>query len=244
MLTSKQLKTFEDDGFLVVRGLFDQYEIRRISSALDALQKRASDYRYTFDEGDTRFVKHGDNIQRIVWCPGLKPELLKVGQKKELTSLVKKLINDDQLEQIICQAHYKLPGDGVSFPWHQDSEHRNYNTDYWQDRVGNGSFIQTVTAIDKVTKENGPISFFAGSHLLGHLTAAQKAKFLEDQSSYEKLVTPTLEPGDSVIFGPFVLHGSLENLSSKPRRVFINGFCLPNVNFYRYPGSGLGVPVQ
>ena len=43
--------------------------------------------------------------------------------------------------QIINQAHFKAPGDGVDFPFHQDSVNRGVNTGRFKDVHGNRSYV-------------------------------------------------------------------------------------------------------
>jgi hypothetical protein len=59
------------------------------------------------------------------------------------------------MDQIINQAHFKMPGDGVAFEWHQDSQNRRYGTELWTDGgAPHGAYIQTLTAVDEVTAYN------------------------------------------------------------------------------------------
>jgi hypothetical protein len=43
-----------------------------------------------------------------------------------------------------------------------------------------------------------------------------------------------------LLFGPYTFHRSLPNRSTRPRRVFINGFAHPGANSRVYPGDGAG----
>ena len=146
------------------------------------------------------------------------------------------------MNQLINQAHFKLPGDGVRFPWHQDSAHRRYGGREWRDINGRGSYVQTVTAIDDVTLDNGPLRFVRDSAQLGHVTlpAGGDAELPSQLIDPEKIETPTMKAGDVLMFGPYVFHSSEPNRSSRPRRVFINGFAYPGANSRVYPGTGSG----
>jgi hypothetical protein len=56
----------------------------------------------------------------------------------------------------------------------------------------------------------------------------------------EDAVTITAQPGDTLFFGPYTAHASLENTSDRYRRVLINGYASPGANRRIYPGSGAG----
>ena len=102
-------------------------------------------------------------IHRVVWCGAAEPILSRYGMDRRLLEMAGQLLGSSEMNQLINQAHFKLPGDGVEFPWHQDSTHRRFGGDGWQDLNGRGSYVQTVTAIDTVTHDNGPLEFIPGS---------------------------------------------------------------------------------
>ena len=131
----------------------------------------------------------------------------------------------------------------MEFPWHQDSEHRKYGTEYWKDLNGRGSYVQSLTAIDDVTKENGPVHFVPHSGKRGHLYL-ERGDIPRESFYQADYLTPELKAGSVVLFGPYTVHGSQPNKSTKPRRVFINGFCYPGANSFSYPGCHQGLPVR
>ena len=69
----------------------------------------------------------------------------------------------EHVAEIINQAHFKAPGDGVDFPWHQDSVNRGYHTGKFLDVHGNRSYVNIAVAIDAETAENGPLSVYEGT---------------------------------------------------------------------------------
>ena len=145
------------------------------------------------------------------------------------------------MNQLINQAHFKIPGDNVAFPWHQDSENRGYGKPGWKDVNGRGSFVQQAIAIDDVTEENGPLKFIPGSCKLGHLGLLSRSK--EERRTLfnpDDAVTGIMKAGSVALFNPYVIHGSEPNRSQKPRRVFINGYAYPGANSRTYLGRGAG----
>ena len=89
-----------------------------------------------------------------------------------LVSLPAQLLGSRQVTQLINQAHYKLAGDGLEFPWHQDSAHRRYGGEAWSDVNGRGSYVQTVLAVDPAYSDNGPLYLIPGSSRMGHRVPA------------------------------------------------------------------------
>jgi ectoine hydroxylase-related dioxygenase (phytanoyl-CoA dioxygenase family) len=263
LLTSDRIREFFERGFTVVPRVFSRREVGELRGAFDRLRDTAFELGNRV-EGDgplvssyqgSRFVLervagalngHGVRIERVAWCGGAEPVLDRFGRDPRLLSLASQLLGSPRMNQLINQAHFKLPGDGVEFPWHQDSAHRRYGTGGFADLNGRGSFVQTVTAVDDVGKDNGPLRFIPGSCKLGHIEVdeGRDGKALEELFDPSAAVTPSLEAGSVVLFGPYTVHGSAPNTSQRPRRVFINGFAAPGANARDYPGVDSGRLVE
>lgn len=237
------LDRFERDGFVVVRGLIDASQVDDVARAFDRLQARVADLEAgDHDLDGARFVLGPGRppvIRRVVWCGAAEPELLAVGRCPAILDLAAQLLGRSELVQLINQAHFKLPGDGVRFPWHQDAEHRRHGTPLWHDVDGRGSFVEIAVAVDPMTPDNGGLRLVPGSHADG-----VRAHVRRELPAPADFVSPVLDPGDALAFGPFVVHGSPANHSDRPRRTLLNGFALPGANGRIYPGCGLGAPVH
>lgn len=238
-ISEKQIHEFYHRGFFVIQNLFKQTELHSISLAFDRLQKTALTLNRTQEYQGSQFVVEGNRIDRVVWMGGAEPSLLSVGEDHRILGPCSDLLNIDHFEQLICQGHYKLPGDNVKFDWHQDCQHRGAGSQDWIDVDGRGSYVQTLMAIDQVTMENGPVYFVPHSTALGY---AELEKHPEPLSLFDiKAAVPLLlNPGDVAFFHPYAIHGSEPNNSKGPRRVFINGFAYPGANQKKYPGRGAG----
>jgi ectoine hydroxylase-related dioxygenase (phytanoyl-CoA dioxygenase family) len=191
---------------------------------------------------NTQFIVSQDPFQlhRAVWASGAAPEL-QLGNEPNILRIATDVLGTQTPVQIIQQAHYKLPGDGVSFKWHQDASNRRYGSELWQDVNGRGSYVQIAIAIDPMSAENGGLSFIPGSHRSGFIADPITGDLPEGAFDPAQAVTPVLNPGDAVVFGPFVIHGSFANESDRARRTFLQGFASPGANRREYPGCGTGV---
>lgn len=242
-LTTTHVDEFFERGFTVVRGVFAPDDIETMRTAFDTLATEARRLRETgMHDGSQFVVDPGDGdddlrIHRVVWCGGAQPRLSELGRDPRLVCMATRLLDSPAAEQIINQAHFKFPGDEVTFEWHQDARHRRYGTDLWHDVTGWGSFVETATAVDPMTENNGPLRFIPGSNQLGHIPPDPETDQLPDDAfDPDDAVTLTLSPGDVALFGPFVIHGSGPNESDHPRRLFLNGFAHPEANERDYPG--------
>jgi len=241
-LSPAQVEAFFRQGYLVVEGLFTYREVVAIRDGFDRILDKAKGISETADLDGARFVVGRDDrgrprIDRVVWCGAADSGLLRVGADSRLLSLAAQLLGSRRIMQLINQAHYKLPGDGLEFPWHQDSHHRRYGGALWNDVNGRGSYVQTVLAVDPAHADNGPLRLIPGSSRGGHrdCTVGLPADLRERDA-----IAPALAVGSVMLFGPYTFHASAANRSSKPRRVLINGYASPGANARHYPGCGLG----
>lgn len=255
MLTADQIATFFDQGYITLPGLFSAAEVAEVAAGFTALQAMAAELGAETDNHmlmhrGSQFVLRRDAanpggppaIRRVVWCGAAAPVLERYGEDPRLLGIARDLLGADAGEHLINQAHFKLPHDGIFFPWHQDSQHRGYGSSAWTDVNGRGSYVQMALAVDAATPENGPLKFIPGSCRQGHmgLKYAEDAQTEDPRIRSADAVSILAAPGDLVVFGPYTIHGSEPNRSDLPRRVFINGFAHPGANHRNYPGHEAG----
>ncbi len=240
---------FERDGFCIVRGVWSPDEVRRASEAFDALLATARGLASAgrvrggqVDDGGSRFVLDTDPfaLRRVVWCGAAAPELGCYGADERFVGLAAEVLGSRPVVQLIQQAHYKLPGDGVDFAWHQDASNRRYGTELFTDVNGRGSFVQLAVAVDPMTVGNGPLEMLPGTQRLGFVADPSTGRIPAELLRGEP-VPVELEPGDVAVFGPFVIHGSGPNRGALARRLFLQGYASPGANRRVYAGCGEGV---
>jgi len=254
-LSDKQINDFHRVGWLTMPGLFDADEIERMRACFDNLEVLASALDATGLFNGSYFVlgeKDGAQvIKRVVWAGGSQPFLLEIGADPRLTEPAAALLGSTEMDQLLSQAHFKRPGDGVIFGWHQDIQHRDKGNDTWRDVNGQGSYVQTLIVIDEMNEDSGPLLFIPGSSRWGRVDFGDHDYDNADyqpkkppQFRDEDVVTITASPGDTLFFGPYTAHASFENRSDAYRRVFINGYAYPGANRRVYPGEGAGRRLQ
>jgi ectoine hydroxylase-related dioxygenase (phytanoyl-CoA dioxygenase family) len=242
-LSEPEKQAFRDDGVVVLRGLFRDDEVRAARAAFERLYATAQTLRATGDHDGAFFVLSAPPlgevvVQRVVWAGGIEPGLLRLSEDARLVAPALELLGTDRCEQLLCQAHFKMPNDGVAFDWHQDIQHRDKGADTWRDVTGRGSYVQTILLVDDMTPANGPLEFVpkAAAALDERGRVASRAG--RPQIDAARAIPMTGRAGDVLLFGPYAIHGSTPNLSSSPRRVLINGYAAPGANARFYPGRG------
>ena len=253
-LDTQAIDQFYEEGYTLVPNVFDRKQLKIASEAFDRLKERADKLAETCVVDNSQFVlerttgPYGRNevcIHRIVWCEGAEPTLGRLGRQSTIVQMAADILGSDDMVQLINQAHFKLPGDGVRFDWHQDCLHRRYGTDEWRDTNGRGSFLEVIIAIDPMTEENGALEIIPYSCKEGPLPVEPETRrLLPGSFDPSDAITLTMEPGSALLLGPYTIHGSGPNESDGPRRAFLNGFASPGANARIYPGCGKGRPVR
>lgn len=239
-LSDNDRRAFSEGGFIVLRGLFREDEVRRASEAFGRLYATAQTLHATGDHDGAFFViKRPPDapvvVERIVWAGGAEPWLLRLSEDPRLVTPALDLLGTDRCEQLLCQAHFKMPNDGVAFDWHQDIQHRDKGGNTWRDVTGRGSYVQSILLVDDMTEENGPLEFvpYAAAELDDEGRLAPPIRV-----DTTRAVSVTGRAGDVLLFGPYAVHGSHPNTSAVSRRVLINGYAAPGANGRIYPGRG------
>ena len=240
-LSPDDIQAFHQASFFVQRGLFSADEVTLVRAALERLYATAQTLTATGDHDGAFYALSAPPtgapvvVQRVVWAGGSEPDLLRLSEDERLLAPVLELLDTDRCEQLLCQAHYKMPNDGVAFDWHQDIQHRDKGNDTWLDVTGRGSFVQSILLVDDMTAANGPLQFLpaAAVQLDAHGRLIRDAPIDHSQA-----ISVIGRAGDVLFFGPYAVHGSTPNVSSLPRRVLINGYAAPGANKRYYPGRG------
>ena len=241
-VTQEMVDTFYEQGFVRINQVFTPQEMDEIDAAFERLYATAEKIAQPREgahvsHGGSKFTygKDNDYVRHIAYCGNVEPVLLKFGRDERLLAIASAILGSREVDQLINQAHYKRPGSGVAFDWHQDIMHRGITRGAFQDVDGKGSYVQIALAVDDATENNGPLEFIPGSNKLGFL--GEKPGEKADTTGR---VAPLIKRGDVAAFGPYTIHGSVANLSDKSRRVFINGFAYPGANLrtFDFPHAG------
>lgn len=262
MLSDEQIKNYNKDGYLILPNLFSQIEINELKDIINVIKDKAFDLAKNNDGLEVKHLKanqtaiiyqgtqfvinyNEDNnaIARVVWAGSFQPKILEYGRDPRITEVVAQILESSKANHIINQIHFKLPGDGVGFAWHQDVQNRKSFCPHWQDTNNKGSYVVAITAIDSHTMDNSPLFAIPGSH-------AKELDFpkfcqiedLPESVNKTNIIPLLLSAGSTVLIHPYLLHASFPNESQNSRYTLINGFSYPGANAddCKYPGENSG----
>ncbi len=209
-LHDTQLAAYRDQGFVLVRGLFEADEIDLLRRAAKE-DKQLDDHAYAKGDGE------GGQIRLSLWN---HPGDGIYGMFARCHRIV------DSVEAILGGEAYhyhskmimKEPKVGGAWTWHQD-----YG--YWyQNGVLYPDMASVFIAVDQATRANGCLQVIPGSHHLGRIDhtlsgdqAGADMERVEALLEREQIEHVEMAPGDALFFHCNLLHRSDRNTSDDPR---------------------------
>lgn len=212
ILTEEQKKTFNDKGFIVMKGFFDKDVMKEVSAWLDELHDK------TPNEGEEAkyFEKstiNGENILiRVEHALGdHNPEITRLLIPTQAIDCLTDLFGEPPVlfkEKI----NYKLPGCRPD-KLHQDQA-AGWNT--------YGDFFITMgIVVDENRKENAALSFMKSGNYEKKLMSEEWQPLSNEDPPYkpeDEYMLLEADPGDVIFFDCYVPHGSPANTSNRSRR--------------------------
>ncbi len=204
----EQVSDFERDGFLVVKGMYDAAEMKKLSEAIDAMIAKGPAFgKEMFYFEDSLLEKGKRVLSRVEKFADTHGSLRAFVEDRRMTSRVAELIRDKAM-LFKEKVNFKLPGGG-GFEPHQDIQPG------WDEYAP--FFLSVLVTVDPSTVENGCLELAAGHHKRGMLGEKWKPLTKENLKGVTFAHFP-MEPGDVAFFDCFVPHQSQPNLTKQQRR--------------------------
>lgn len=218
MITEAQLNQYHRDGFLFIENALTEEQLRALQNATNRLIAESgavteSNDRYDLDTG------HSASQPRLtrIKLPHLLDDVFKqVLQSDQITSLIKPLLNTENIRLHTSKLNTKEPHGGQAVEWHQDWAFYPHTND---DLLAIGILLEDVEA------ENGPLMAIPGTHLGPILDHGKDGVFCgainpaDPLFEPDKAVTLKGRAGDLSIHHVRALHGSAPNHSNRARKI-------------------------
>jgi phytanoyl-CoA hydroxylase len=217
------LERYWDDGFVLLPRLFDTPALERFEARFEALASGAAETPrdmtimrdVMFARGAAEATSPIHAVNKLLSFEN-DPVLFAYSLDTRLLEVARELVGSS-LMTISTNVFNKPPGVDGRHPIHQDLR---YFTLRPADRI-----VAAWTAISRCTRENGCLAVIPGSHragLQGHAMPGwewENSGFLAaDDAPLAARVHLEMEPGDTVLFHPLLLHGSGRNRTNDFRR--------------------------
>ncbi|MGH6697281.1 phytanoyl-CoA dioxygenase family protein [Sphingopyxis sp.] len=212
MLTEEQKNFYDDQGYVLVRGMFSAEEAAALRAEMHAIAARG-------DTGDTSSDATWDSVR------GEGTTIAHCHDVHFRSAMVTRLLTDPRLtgvaQDIIgpnVQLHHnkmfiKPPEKGSPFPMHQDFPyfpHRDH------------SMIAVILHFDDAPEEKGCLCVYPGSHKLGPLPSEGTDHHVStERYPIEGATALPAKAGDALFFHYLTIHGSGVNRSNEPRTTLL-----------------------
>jgi hypothetical protein len=211
VLAEPLVHSYERDGFLALRGVFQRAEIARVADEADRLLGRSdlidpSNLRCRFKPGEGGGAYLFETFDPVV---DIAPRSAELAADARIAAVLA-AIYGDAARLFKDKLIFKPPG-AVGYGLHQD---------YVAWPHFPRSFISVLVPIDATDLANGCTEVFPGYHRQGCLSPEDGEYHGVDPAlvDEDRVVALELEPGDLALFGCFTPHRSGPNRSDRWRR--------------------------
>ncbi|WP_026631312.1 phytanoyl-CoA dioxygenase family protein [Dyadobacter alkalitolerans] len=239
-LNTSQIKTFHEDGYVVVKGLFSEEETNKLyRTAVEnsVMQKNAMDLN----------DQSGKKTKLSLWFTPGDDVFGYLIRSERMVNSVWQLLGQ---ESPVCHFHTKLmqkePKVGGAWEWHQDYGYWYKNQFIFPDQL-----MSVMIALTPANKENGCLQVIKGSHKMGrvnHGFAGEQVgadmEMVNHALKTMELVYCEIEPGDALFFHSNLMHRSEANLSDHPRWSLISCYNSQSNIAYAETSTSWRVPVS
>lgn len=232
-LSEEHIKSFQDDGVVLIKGLFADY-VELIQMGIDYNIQNPGRYAAeNIKDGEGgRFFDDYCNWNRI-------SQFQEVIKNSKVAEVAAGLMKSKTVQVFHDHVLVKEPGTSKPTPWHQDSPY------YFVEGSQTVSFWSPVDAVTDAT-----LRCVAGSHKWPKPVLPTRwlneDKFYKDTVKYMPVPDPDAEgmkilewdmdPGDAVAFHYGILHGARGNHTKKRRRAFSLRLVGDDARYVERPG--------
>ncbi|MFT6583686.1 MAG: phytanoyl-CoA dioxygenase family protein [Alphaproteobacteria bacterium] len=216
-VTEAEIKQYETDGIVLLKGLFDADWLSQLADLVDADMAAPGPLHLELEKGDAggRFF-----FDTFMWTrmDGFKSFVF----DSPAAALAGAVMRSSKTNIIFDQLLIKEPGTEEPTPWHHDLT-------YWP--VGGSRICTLWLALDKVDAQSGAVEYIKGSHKWGaeytppafagddrYKTDLPPVPDIEAERAKHDIVQFDMEPGDCTIHHALLVHGAPGNARSDRRR--------------------------
>ncbi len=213
MIKAQDVDFYKENGYLHVKGVFNQVEVEAMRKATDLILERAAKTKFDGNAAWQGEYMSPDELKKLV-LKGFHDvhyhdaAFTKAVTHENITAVLSQIIGPN------VQLHHskmlvKPPEKGAAFPMHQDYPYFPHE---------NHSMLAASVHLDDTDLENGCLHVIPGSHKDGPLEHVGR-HYLNHKEFPVKMGIPCeAKAGDVLFFNYLTIHGSEANRSTRTRR--------------------------
>ncbi|NHN29915.1 phytanoyl-CoA dioxygenase family protein [Paenibacillus agricola] len=213
MITAEQVQFYHDNGYLLVKGVYNKEEVEMFRGSVDTFLKRAAASKFDRSHAWQGDYMPPEELKKLV-LKGFHDvqyhdaQFSRMITQLNLVGIFAKLIGDN------VQLHHtkmmvKPPEKGAAFPMHQDYPYFPHTKH---------SMMLASIHLDQTNEENGCLHVIPGSHKLGPLPHIGSYYLNHKEYPIASGIPCLAEAGDVLFFNYLTIHGSPINRSDRTRR--------------------------
>jgi ectoine hydroxylase-related dioxygenase (phytanoyl-CoA dioxygenase family) len=240
MIKPEDVDFYNENGYLLVKGVYSREEVEEMREAVDKIIQRAARSKLDRNHAWGGDYLPPEELKKLV-LKGFHDvhyhdsAFMRAVIHPNMTAILSRLIGPNVLLHH-TKMLVKPPENGAAFPMHQDHPYFPHQ---------NHTMLAASVHLDAADPENGCLRVIPGSHKQGPLPHV--GRYYLDHREYPiRMGTPCpAEPGDVLFFNYLTIHGSERNASDRIRRNVLfqyreaSDFPVQNVHFDW--GMGLAV---
>ncbi len=224
VLTSNQIDSFREDGYLSYGPLLDDSELGTLREAYDrefGLAQQSGEFRNLVGADGAAYDANSRMLQIMQMCER-SIHFMKMVYDSRILDVVADLLGPN-IMLFHDQALWKPALSGGPVHWHQDNG-------YWKCHPAN--LISCWLTLDDVDDSNGAMNVIPGSHLkpVTHEAASDTDRLLNTQVDSSEAVVVELPAGGCMFHHCLTLHHTKPNRSERTRRAFAIHFMTPGTS--------------
>jgi ectoine hydroxylase-related dioxygenase (phytanoyl-CoA dioxygenase family) len=219
---------FDRDGWALVPHFLTPREVEALRSSADELASKGAHLQADAEIDGARYQvqtaggRRGEiavargALRKITFASSASEEVALLRNDRRVLKLMES-VGVTSPRWIVDQINLKAPRVGTGFPWHQDSAFVAWQQ---RDSIAKYGGANLVIALDRADEVNGGFEVLSGTHAGGAVNFAYDTSDTNAGAFDESRRTLIpLDPGDAVVFHPYLAHGSGPNGSPLQRRL-------------------------
>lgn len=219
---------FDLEGWALVPRFLTPRDVEGLRRASDELARKGADLTADAEIDGARYEvqtasgRRGETavapgaLRKITFASSARKEVALLRNDRRVLKLMES-VGVTSPRWIVDQINLKAPRVGSGFPWHQDAAFVAWQQ---RDAIAKYGGANLVIALDRADEVNGGFEVLSGTHRGGGVdfaydTADTNAGVFDES---RRTLIP-LDPGDAVVFHPYLAHGSGPNPSPQQRRL-------------------------
>ena len=226
---------FDRDGWALIQSLLTSREVEALRRATDDLARKGAHLTADAEIDGARYQvqtasgRRGESaiapgaLRKITFASSASVEVALLRNDRRVLKLMES-VGVTSPRWIVDQINLKAPRVGSGFPWHQDAAFVAWQQ---RDAIAKYGGANLVIALDRADEVNGGFEVLSGTHAGGAVNFAYDTSDNAGVFDGSRRTLIPLDPGDAVVFHPYLAHGSGPNHSPLQRRLvalwFIGG---------------------